>query len=61
VHRVRRLLHLLGIRQERLVECTFEAHEKEKLVRVLWKFVEEIEVLGPLMVKTSPKLEELRR
>ena len=61
VHRVRRLLHLLGIRQERLVECTFEAHEKEELARVLWEFVKEIEVLGPLMMKNGRKSEELVR
>ncbi len=59
VHRVRRLLHLLGIRQERLVECTFGAHEKEELARVLWKFAGEIEALGPLMEKNSRKPEEL--
>ena len=53
VHRVRRLLHMLGISQERLVECTFGAHEKEELVGTLWKFKEEIEVLGPLMAKKS--------
>ena len=31
-HRVRRILHLLGIGQERLVERTFGAHEKNELV-----------------------------
>ena len=51
VHRVRRILHMLGIRQERLVECTFGSHEKEALVGTLWKFKEEMEALGPLMTK----------
>ena len=60
VHRVRRILHLLGIRQERLVERTFGAHEKEELVRTLWNFTEEMEALGPLMSKSGRKLEELK-
>ncbi len=60
VHRVRRILHLLGIRQERLVERTFGAHEKEELVRTLWNFREEVEALGPLMSKSGRKLEELK-
>src|SRR5512135_1603832 len=47
VHRVRRILHLLGIRQERLVERTFGAHEKEKLVETLQNFTEEMGALGP--------------
>jgi coenzyme F420-reducing hydrogenase delta subunit len=55
VHRVRRILDLLGINQERLVECTFGAHEKEELVRVLWKFTKEMEAMGPLMAGDSPK------
>ena len=38
VRRVRKLLHLLGIGQERLVECSFGAHEKEVLVETLWRF-----------------------
>src|SRR5512136_1164732 len=48
VHRVRRLLHLLGIHQERLVEYTFGAHEKVALVQTVWKFAGEVETLGPL-------------
>lgn len=60
VHRVRRILHLLGINQERLVECTFGAHEKEELVRILWKFTKEIEILGPLMRGDNPKPEGLK-
>ena len=60
VHRVRRILHLLGIRQERLVERTFGAHEKEELVRILWNFTEEMGALGPLMSKGGRKLEELK-
>ncbi|MGO9136616.1 MAG: hydrogenase iron-sulfur subunit [Syntrophales bacterium] len=60
VHRVRRILHLLGIRQKRLVERTFGAHEKEELVRTLWNFTEEVGALGPLMSKSGRKLEELK-
>lgn len=60
VHRVRRILHLLGIRQERLVERTFGAHKKEELVRTLWNFTEEMEALGPLMSKSGRKREELK-
>jgi coenzyme F420-reducing hydrogenase delta subunit len=60
VHRVRRILHLLGIRQERLVERTFGAHEKEELVRTLWNFREEVEALGTLMSRDGRKLEELK-
>lgn len=58
VHRVRRILHLLGIRQERLVERTFGAHEKEELVRTLRNFTEEMRALGPLMSKSGRKREE---
>ena len=60
VHRVRRILHHLGIRQERLVERTFGAHEKEELVRILWNFTEEMEALGTLMAKNGRKHEELK-
>ncbi|MGA2330244.1 MAG: hydrogenase iron-sulfur subunit [Syntrophales bacterium] len=60
VHRVRRILHLLGIRQERLVERTFGAHEKEELVRTLWNFREEVKALGTLMSREGRKLEELK-
>ena len=60
VHRVRRILHLLGIRQERLVERTFGAHEKEELVRTLWNFTEEMGVLGPLMSKDGRKREAVK-
>jgi F420-non-reducing hydrogenase iron-sulfur subunit len=48
VRRVRRLLHLLGVDQERLVECSFGAHEKEILVETLWRFDDQIKVLGPM-------------
>jgi coenzyme F420-reducing hydrogenase delta subunit len=60
VHRVRRILHLLGIRQERLVERTFGANEKEELVQTLWNFTEEMEALGTLMAKNGRKHEELK-
>ena len=60
VHRVRRILHLLGIRQERLVERTFGAHEKEELVRTLCNFTEEMGALGPLMSKSGHRREKLK-
>jgi len=55
VHRVRRILHLLGIRQERLVERTFSAHEKERLAQTLRDFTEEMATLGPLMSKSHKR------
>jgi len=61
VHRVRRILHLLGIRQERLVECTFGAHEKAVLVRTVWKFASEIDSFGPLTAKNRRKTERLAK
>jgi coenzyme F420-reducing hydrogenase delta subunit len=60
VHRVRRILNLLGIRQERLVERTFGAHEKEKLVQTLWNFTKKMEKLGPLMAKNGRKREAVK-
>lgn len=48
VNRVRKLLHLLGIGQERLVEKRFAAHEKEELVEALWDFADQIDSLGPV-------------
>jgi coenzyme F420-reducing hydrogenase delta subunit len=53
VSRVRKLLHLLGISQERLIERTFGAHEKEALVQAVWKFSVDIKALGHLNEKTS--------
>jgi coenzyme F420-reducing hydrogenase delta subunit len=47
VERVRRLLHFLGIGQERLVEKTFLADQKEEMVKILWDFTRRIEALGP--------------
>ena len=47
VARVRRLLHYLGIGQERLVEKTFLADQKEELVDTLWAFAAKIEAMGP--------------
>jgi coenzyme F420-reducing hydrogenase delta subunit len=47
VKRVRRLLHFLGIGQERLVEKTFLADQKEELVKIVWDFTRRIESLGP--------------
>lgn len=48
VRRVRKLLHLLGIDQERLVEQRFGAHERDELVSALWEFSKKIETLGPI-------------
>jgi coenzyme F420-reducing hydrogenase delta subunit len=47
VQRVRKLLRLLGIGQQRLIERHFATHEKEELVSALWKFAELIETMGP--------------
>jgi F420-non-reducing hydrogenase iron-sulfur subunit len=47
VARVRNLLKLLGIGQERLVERSFAAHEPEELVAALWDFAATIEAMGP--------------
>ena len=46
VAKVRDLLHLLGIGQDRLVERSFAAHEKEELVQALWEFSEHIKKRG---------------
>jgi coenzyme F420-reducing hydrogenase delta subunit len=48
VTRVRKMLHLLGIKQERLVEKTFGAHEREELAQTLQDFAKTIDTLGPL-------------
>jgi len=47
VSRVRKLLHLLGIGQERLVEKPFATHEREAFMAALWDFSREIAALGP--------------
>ncbi len=47
VERVRKLLHLLGIGQSRLVERSFGAHEKSELVKALWEFSEQVQAMGP--------------
>jgi coenzyme F420-reducing hydrogenase delta subunit len=46
VDKVRKLLHLLGIGQKRLVEKSFAAHEKEKLANALWEFADRIKTMG---------------
>ena len=46
VERVRKLLHLLGIGQPRLVERSFLAHEKSELVQALWDFSEQVQAMG---------------
>jgi coenzyme F420-reducing hydrogenase delta subunit/NAD-dependent dihydropyrimidine dehydrogenase PreA subunit len=54
IRRVRKLLHLLGVGQERLVERAFSAHETTKLTDALWEFAELIESLGNNPAKPSP-------
>jgi coenzyme F420-reducing hydrogenase delta subunit len=46
VEKVRKLLHLLGIGQGRLVERSFAAHETKELVQALWEFSEQVKALG---------------
>jgi coenzyme F420-reducing hydrogenase delta subunit len=53
VQRVRKLLHLLGIRQERLVERNFAAHEREELVRAIHHFANDINALGPITARKA--------
>lgn len=55
VDRVRRLLHLLGIGQSRLVERSFLAHEKSELVQALWEFSEQVQAMGPNPAKPRLK------
>jgi len=57
VHRVRRLIDLLGIGQRRLVERSFFAHEKEKLAEAIWEFTARIEAMGPNSAKPSQERE----
>jgi coenzyme F420-reducing hydrogenase delta subunit len=57
VERVRKLLRLLGIGQKRLVERSFATHEKEELVRALWKFADMIEAMGPNPAKPRQERE----
>jgi coenzyme F420-reducing hydrogenase delta subunit len=55
VDRVRKLLHLLGIGQSRLVERSFLAHEKKELVQALWDFSEQVQAMGPNPAKPRLK------
>ena len=57
VARVRDLLRLLGIGQERLVECSFASHEKTELVEALWHFAGLIETIGPNLAKPLQEVE----
>ncbi len=57
VKRVRKLLHLLGIRQKRLVEKSFGAHEREELVQALWDFARDMESLGPVTSRKTHVVE----
>lgn len=60
VRRVRKLLHLLGIGQQRLVEKSFGAHERNELVSALREFAEDIGRLGPI-TQTTPAGEARER
>ena len=57
VQRVRKLLHLLGIGQERLVERSFAAHEKDELARALREFADRMKELGGNPAKPSQERE----
>jgi coenzyme F420-reducing hydrogenase delta subunit len=57
VHRLRRLIDLLGIGQRRLVEHSFFAHEKEKLAEAVRDFTLRIETLGPNPAKPRQERE----
>lgn len=50
IKRVRLLLHMLGIEQERLVEKNFSAHEKNELAAELQNFARDMEKMGPITV-----------
>ena len=45
--RVRRLLHLLGIGQKRLIEASFAPPEKDRFIRTLWDFYNVVAAMGP--------------
>lgn len=59
VKRVRKLLKLLGIGQVRLVEVSFSADEKEKLVAALWDFDKQIRSMGPNPAKPKIALRDV--
>ncbi len=59
VDRVRKLLTLIGIGQKRLVEKSFQAHEKEEFVKELWDFSERIEQMGQNPAKPRQEREEI--
>lgn len=47
VRLVRRLLHLLGIGQERLIELSFGPHQHSALAEALTEFAARVETQGP--------------
>lgn len=57
VARVRRLLHFLGIGQDRLLERSFAADQKEELIQALWDFAARIEAMGPNPAKPRQERE----
>jgi coenzyme F420-reducing hydrogenase delta subunit len=59
VEMVRKLLHLLGIGQKRLVEKSFQAHEKDEMVKALWEFADRIKAMGPNPAKPRQEREQV--
>jgi coenzyme F420-reducing hydrogenase delta subunit len=55
VARVRRLLHFLGIGQERLVEAAFAADQRDALVATIWDFAAAMEAHGPNSARPAAK------
>ena len=59
VARVRKMLHLIGIGQDRLVERSFFAHEKEEMAKALWEFAARIKEIGPNPAKPRQEREAM--
>jgi coenzyme F420-reducing hydrogenase delta subunit len=57
VQRARKLLHLLGIGQKRLVEKSFAANDRDELAQALWEFAGDIKDLGMNPAKPSQERE----
>ena len=55
--RVRRLLRLLGIGQQRLIERAFAPHERNELAEALWDFHRRIVEMGPNPAKPRQERE----
>lgn len=59
IRRVRRLLHLLGIGQKRLMERSFAPTEQTQLLESLWEFHRLIEEMGSNPAKPRQERVEL--